>query len=102
MVVSRDQLGGAKCTEPPLLVVEVRSPSTALVDLNLKKAAYERFGVESYWVVSPDPDSPELIVFELREGQYEQVARVSGDERFTAVRPFAVEVVPSQLVAGLR
>lgn len=102
VVLRRDQLGGAKCTEPPMLVVEVRSPSTALFDLNLKKAAYERFGVESYWVVSPDPSSPELIVFELRDGRYEQVARVSGDEVFAAERPFPVEVVPARLVAGLR
>jgi hypothetical protein len=27
---------------------EIRSPGTALVDLNRKKAAYERFGVPSY------------------------------------------------------
>ncbi len=28
-----------------LLVVEIRSPSTALIDLNRKKAAYERFAI---------------------------------------------------------
>jgi hypothetical protein len=27
-----DQVGGAKFTEPPLLVVEIRPPSTALID----------------------------------------------------------------------
>jgi Uma2 family endonuclease len=47
VVVRMDQIGGAKFTEPPLLVVEIRSPSTALIDLNRKKAAYERFGVAS-------------------------------------------------------
>jgi len=47
-VVRMDQVGGAKFTEPPLLIVEIRSPSTTLVDLNRKKAAYERFGVPSY------------------------------------------------------
>src|ERR1035437_5619852 len=30
VVVRMDQIGGAKFTEPPLLVVEIRSPSTAL------------------------------------------------------------------------
>jgi Uma2 family endonuclease len=40
----------ARSTEPPLLVVEIRSPSTALIDLNRKKAAHERFGVPSYWI----------------------------------------------------
>lgn len=102
VVVGRDQLSGAKIIRPPVLAVEVRSPSTALIDLNAKKAAYERFGVPSYWVVIPDADKPELIVFELRDGHYEEAARVSGDEPFRARRPFAVEVIPARLVAGLR
>jgi len=33
VVVSRDQLSGIKITQPPVLAVEVRSPSTALIDL---------------------------------------------------------------------
>ena len=41
----RQSRPAAKVTEPPLLVVEVQSPSTALIDLNVKKAAYERFGI---------------------------------------------------------
>jgi len=102
VVIRHEQVTAAKCTEPPLLVVEVRSPSTALIDLNLKKAAYEQFGVPSYWVVIPDQDKPELIVFELRRGRYEEAARASGDELFAATRPFAVEVVPARLVAGLQ
>jgi Uma2 family endonuclease len=82
--------------------VEVRSPSTALIDLNRKKAAYERFGVESYWVVVPDRDEPELIVFELRDARYQQAAHVAGGEVFAADRPFPVEVIPSRLVARLQ
>jgi Uma2 family endonuclease len=102
VVVGRDQLSGTKITRPPILAVEVRSPSTALIDLNLKKAAYERFGVPSYWVVIPDRSRPELIAFEMRDGRYEEAARVSGDEPFAAGRPFGVEVVPGRLVAGLQ
>jgi Uma2 family endonuclease len=101
VVIRQEQVTAAKCTEPPLLVVEVRSPSTALIDLNLKKAAYERFGVPSYWVVIPDQGKPELIAFELRDGRYEEAARVSGDEPFAVRRPFDAEVVPARLVAGL-
>jgi Uma2 family endonuclease len=101
VVISRGQLPGAKVTEPPLLVVEVRSPRTALVDLNIKKAAYEQFGVESYWIVVPEAERPELIVFELRDGRYEQIAHVTGSKAFRAKRPFPVEVVPARLVAGL-
>jgi Putative restriction endonuclease len=38
-------MGGAKFTNPPLLVIEIRSPSTALIDLNRKKTAYQEFAV---------------------------------------------------------
>lgn len=100
VVVHMREVGGPKFTEPPLLIVEVRSPSTALIDLNRKKAAYERFGVGSYWVAVPDRDKPELIVFELRGGRYQEVAHVAGDDCFAASAPFSVEVVPSRLVAG--
>jgi Uma2 family endonuclease len=100
-VIRTEQLSAVKCTEPPLLAVEVLSPRTALIDLNLKKAAYERFGVESYWVVVPDRDKPELIVFELRDGCYQEAAHAAGDESFAASAPFGVEIVPSRLVAGL-
>jgi hypothetical protein len=55
-----------------------------------------------YWVVIPDIGKPELIVFELRDGHYAEAARVSGGEPFGARRPFAVEVVPARLVAGLQ
>lgn len=83
-----------------LLAVEIRSPGTALIDLNGKKAAYERFGVPSYWIVNPDPPQPELTVFELRDGRYALAAKASGP--FTAGRPFAVSIAPADLTRGLR
>jgi len=100
VVVRMDQIGGAKFTEPPLLVVEIRSPSTALIDLNRKKAAYERFGVRSYWIVNPEPPQPELTVYELRDGRYALVATTSGS--FVADRPFTVSINPARLTDGLR
>jgi Uma2 family endonuclease len=100
VVVRLDQIGGAKFTEPHLLVVEIRSPSTALIDLNRKNAAYERFGVPSYWILNPDPPQPELTVFEPGEGGYALAARASGP--FAAGRPFAVSVDLADLTRGLR
>src|ERR1700730_6853067 len=67
-VIHREQVNAPKCTVPPLLVVEIRSPSTALIDLGRKKVAYERFGVPSFWVVDPRVKKPSLIVFELVDG----------------------------------
>ena len=37
----------------PVLVAEVLSRSTSLVDRNLKKAHYERIGVPYYWILDP-------------------------------------------------
>ena len=101
-VARHEDVGAAKLTAPPLLAVEIRSPSTALIDLTRKKAAYAEFGVASYWIVVPDTRRPELSVFELTGGGYEQAGHAAGDEVFRAVRPFAVEVAPARLVAGLR
>jgi Uma2 family endonuclease len=101
VVIHQRHLDETKLAEPPLLIVEVRSPSTAVIDLNRKKIAYQKFGVPSYWIVNPDRDNPELIVFELGESGYEQIAHVTGDTPFPARKPFDVEVVPARLVAGL-
>jgi Uma2 family endonuclease len=90
VVVRMDQVGGAKFTEPPLLVVEIRSPSTALIDLNRKKAAYQKFGVPSYWIVDPDPARPELTVFELRHSGY--VLEATSTQPLTVSHPFRVSI----------
>jgi Uma2 family endonuclease len=102
VVVPLAQVGDAKFTQPPLLAVEVRSPSTALVDLNRKKAAYAAFGVQSYWIVDPDLKTPALTAFELADGSYATAAYVRASQPFTATRPFPVEVVPVSLVEGIR
>ena len=81
---------------PPVLAVEILSPSTAIHDLNTKKAVYERLRVPCYWVI--DPVAPELTVFELDEdGCYQRIAKAAGTEVFEARRPFPVRVVPEAL-----
>jgi Uma2 family endonuclease len=82
---------------PPLLAVEVLSPSSAVTDLNRKKRLYQRYGVPSYWVI--DPLEPSLIAFELDEtGRYQIVAEVAGDKPFEATQPFPVRVVLTELL----
>jgi len=74
VAVPVDEVGDAKFTAPPLLVVEIRSPSTGL-DLNRRKAEYEKFGVPSYWVVDPDLAAPLLggVAAEVGDGGLEAV-----------------------------
>lgn len=97
VVAREDSYDVAGLPGAPLLAVEVLSPSTRLIDLNLKRAAYERMGVPSYWVV--DPQVPRLDVLELDgEGRYRTVAEAQGDETVSVTQPFAVVVRPSDLV----
>jgi len=97
-VVRADSLDTVFQEIPPELAVEVASPRTRLYDRNRKKDVYQGFGIPAYWIVEPDRDRPELTVFELRKGSYEQAAHVTGDEEYRAVLPFPVTIAPSQLV----
>ncbi|WP_068402524.1 Uma2 family endonuclease [Kribbia dieselivorans] len=82
--------------DPELVqAIEVLSPSTRLIDLNLKKTRLEQAGTASYWVV--DPLEPMLIAWELRDGGYLEVARVVGEEEWTSTTPFGVTICPAAL-----
>jgi Uma2 family endonuclease len=75
------------------------SQSTALIDLKRKKAAFQKFGVPSYWVVDPKPARPELTVFELRDGSY--ALEATSTRPLTMSYPFTLTVTPADLTKGL-
>src|SRR5690606_29170036 len=60
----------------PALVVELLSPGTARYDLHQKKAAYERNGVQEYWIV--DPDTKEVEGYYLENAKYGEAVRLKG------------------------
>jgi len=95
LIARRDSFGPKNLPGPPLLAVEVFSPSTKLIDLNVKKSLYERMGVPSYWTV--DPVSLNFVAYELRDGHYVTVADISGTDSWTADAPFPVTIVPDDL-----
>jgi Uma2 family endonuclease len=97
-VVRADALDTVFQEVPPELVVEVASPRTRLYDRNRKKDVYRGFGIPAYWIVEPDRNHPELTVFELRSGGYEETAHVAGNEEYRAAIPFSVTIAPSALV----
>lgn len=96
LVARRADLTRRNLPAAPVLAVEVLSPTTRRIDLLLKRSRYESAGVASYWVI--DPDVPSLTVFELRDGRYETVAEVHGDQRSETSSPFQVSLVPAELV----
>jgi len=95
LVAPRSAYNDKRLPVPPLLAVEVLSPSTTLTDLNVKHDRYRRSGIPSYWVI--DPLAPRLIVWELQGSDYVEVATVEGDESWTATQPFPVTITPSAL-----
>ena len=96
IVVALDaDVGDDRLERTPLLLVEVASRSTRLIDRGTKRLAYEEAGVPEYWLV--DPDEPSLTVLRLVDGRYEEAAKVVGDEPYVATYPFPVTIVPSKL-----
>jgi Uma2 family endonuclease len=86
---------------PPLLAVEVISPSTAMFDRNTKRLAYERAGTPTFWLVEPAarPAQARLEVWQLTaSGRYEQVADLAGAEVYEGTEPYPVTVSPAALV----
>jgi hypothetical protein len=68
-----------------------------------KCAAYDDEGVAAYWIVEPDPDRPSIEVFVRTEaGRLVPAGAAVGDAAVHGTVPFAVDIVPSALVADLR
>jgi Uma2 family endonuclease len=66
---------------PPLLVVEVLSPSSHRYDRVIKAGRYLALGVEHYWIV--DPVSRELTCLRAINGEWQTVAVGCGDDDVT-------------------
>lgn len=95
-VVTREQARAPRLTSPPLLAVEVLSPTSVERDAVAKREEYARAGLEHYWIV--DHETPRVHVFRAGGGQLRLVQQVAGDGRLDLAEPFPVSVTPSQLV----
>jgi len=80
---------------PPMLIVEVSSPSTRDVDRGPKLAYYGAGGLSWYWIV--ELDDPVVTVFEGRDGALVERQRIVSPE--LAVGPFPVVLDPAALVS---
>ena len=79
MVAKPAQISARGIEGPPLLVVEVLSPSSKKRDRKLKAARYAELGVPHCWIV--DPEARTLECFRARSDAYELVIRGGGDCR---------------------
>ena len=62
---------------PPLLVVEILSPSTRRQDRGIKASRYAELGVAHFWIV--DPEQRRLECFRLEKGAFRLCASAEGD-----------------------
>lgn len=88
MVIPREIREGRQVEVPPVLAVEILSPSSRRMDLVAKPEVLARFGCEHYWVV--DPEGPGIRVYRLVDGAYEAGRVVQGRGKFAVSEPFEV------------
>ena len=71
---------------PPILVIEVVSPSTRSRDKHLKRDLFNRVGVREYWLV--DPDTNVVTVHRRDEGgQFEEARLLAAAEHEALTTP---------------
>ncbi len=75
---------------PPLLVVEISSPSTRDIDFGKKRRSYAAGGASWYWIV--DLLRRETVVSENVDGTFVEVQRITAPA--PAVGPFPVLIDP--------
>jgi Uma2 family endonuclease len=95
LVAPRSQFTDKDLPGPPLLAVEILSPSTRRTDRARKFERYQRAGVASYWII--DPHGPTFQAWELSDAGYELIADLDPDTTWTATAPFEVEITPGVL-----
>ena len=99
VVFTHDQYGRQPLTSPPVLVLEVLSPTTRAVDLVDKRSEYARAGAEHYWVLDVGVPSIEALALDPATRTYVTAAQAKGDEVLDVGAPFRVTVVPGDLLA---
>ena len=80
VICDNSKLDDKICRGAPDMVIEIRSPSTARMDLKYKYRKYEQAGVREYWVVDPEANYVQAGV--LHDGKY--ITRIYDVEDETA------------------
>jgi Uma2 family endonuclease len=100
-VVTIEQARGPRLTEPPVLAVEVVSPTSRERDLVVKRQEYAASGLPWYWLV--DLAAPEVVVLRSNGGAFVAEASVAeasavGADHVTVEQPLTVTLRPTDLM----
>jgi Uma2 family endonuclease len=99
VVVRPDTVRSHHVDRPPLLAIEIASPSTGQYDRTRKKQVYAEFGIPDYWIITPDPEKPDITAFRLDGKRYVEDDYAAGADTFSPKRPFPVAFSPAALVS---
>ncbi|BBC24587.1 Uma2 family endonuclease [Pseudanabaena sp. ABRG5-3] len=81
---------------PPLLVVEVVSPSTKITDYRAKRTEYAARDIPEYWIV--DPIETKVSVLVLSDGWYDVTEFSNGDRLVSPMFP-ELQLTPQEIFA---
>jgi Uma2 family endonuclease len=96
MVVTVQQARAPRLDQPPLLAVEVLSPTSRERDLVTKPAEYAKAGLRHLWLV--DPAVPEMVSKRWDGEAWIEVGRATSDQALALTAPFEIIIVPSALL----
>ena len=85
VICDQSKLDDRGCVGSPDLIIEILSPATAAKDLKVKRALYERHGVQEYWLVHPT-DKVVMSYQLVNDGQYGKAQIFDRDDLLQSVR----------------
>lgn len=94
-VIRAELLPNPRLLTPPLLAVEVLSPTSRERDLITKRVQYAEAGLDWYWLV--DIEAAEVLVLRRKRRLFVAHASARGEELLTVDEPFPVQLRPSDL-----
>jgi Uma2 family endonuclease len=94
-VVTVEQVRSIPLEQPPLLAVEILSPTSHERDLVAKRAEYAAAGLDWYWIV--DPARPQVLVLRRDADRFVTAAKATGAELLRIREPVTVALRPTDL-----
>lgn len=94
-------LGGSPALEePPLLAVEILSPSDTPARRRTKEEVYLAAGLLHLAIVRTDRGTISISWYEAHGGRWTEVAAAAGDQVLTVELTFSLQLVPRSLLSS--
>jgi Uma2 family endonuclease len=96
ILIAKRPVDEKRLTRAPLLVVEVLSHKTRLHDQTVKRAFYQKHGIQHYWIL--DPLGPSIEALRLVDGEYSIEGKAEAGQLFEVSDPMPLSFDPQTLL----